>query len=360
MRVSAAVLERNGEPFVIQELDLDEPRPDEILVKMSNVGLCGTDIEHSRFFPTPAVLGHEGAGTVERTGALVTRVKPGDRVAMSYASCGECSVCIKGSPAYCQNFYMLNFSGGRLDGSSALSKDGERVNGHFLGQSSFATHAVVPESAVVKLESAGNLRIAGPFGCAFQTGSGAVFDSLKPEVGSTLAVFGTGAVGSAAIIAANLVSCSTVVAVDVNDVKLEAARRLGATHSINSSVESVAEVLAEVVPNGLDYAIDTTGREDVLRSAVEALGSLGTAGVVGVGPSQTMSFGWPSVLQGRTITGIIAGGSIPQVAIPRLLDLHATGKFPIDDMLAYYSFTQINEATEDIAKGKVGKAVLTF
>ncbi|MEO6886156.1 MAG: NAD(P)-dependent alcohol dehydrogenase [Jatrophihabitantaceae bacterium] len=359
MRATAAVLESAGAPFTLTEIDLEDPRPDEVLVRVSSVGICGTDLEFANFFPTPAVLGHEGAGIVERVGSRVSTVQAGDHVAMSFASCGTCSLCLTGSPAYCRQFDAINFTGRRPDGSTALSRDGIEVNGHFLGQSSFASHAVVPARAVVPIDAGIDLRHVGPFGCGFQTGAGGVLNVLRPEPGSSIAIFGAGAVGVAAILAAVLSGCGAIIAVDINEAKLTAAVGYGATHTVNSSGD-VAGALAEIVPGGLNYAIDTTGREDVLRTAVEALGPLGRVGVIGIGPSESMSFEWRSVLNGRSITGIIAGSSLPQLFLPKLLDLHAAGKFPVDRMISYFDFEQINEAVAAVKQGSVGKAVLTF
>lgn len=360
MRAKAAVLESAGAPFTITDIELQDPRPDEVLVKVASVGICGTDLEFANFFPTPVVLGHEGAGVVEAVGSQVTTVQPGDHVAMSFTSCGACPNCLTGTPSYCLQFDALNFTGRRPDGSTAISRDGAEVNGHFLGQSSFASHVVAPARAVVPIAKEHDLRIAGPFGCGFQTGAGGVLNVLRPEPGSSIAIFGAGAVGVAAILGAVLSGCGAIIAVDVSSDKLAAARGYGATHVLNSAEVDLAEALRDIAPHGLRYAIDTTGRQDVLRTAVEALGPLGTVGVIGIGPSESMSFEWRSVLNGRTITGIIGGASLPQVFLPRLLDLQAAGKFPVDRMISYFPFEQINEAVTAVKAGSVGKAVLTF
>jgi aryl-alcohol dehydrogenase len=357
VRATAAVLEQSGGPFTIAEVDLDEPRADEVLVRVVSVGICGTDLEFANFFPTPVVLGHEGAGVVERVGTAVTSVQPGDHVAMSFASCGTCSLCLTGSPAYCRSFDAVNFAGRRPDGTSAISRDGEAINGHFLGQSSFASHVVAPQRALTRIDHGIDLAHVGPFGCGFQTGAGAVLNVMQPHPGQSVAVFGAGAVGTAAIIAAALSHCDVIAAVDVNPGKLAAAKEYGATHAVDATGD-VAAALREIVPVGFDYVLDTTGRSDVLRTAVEALGPLGRAGVIGIGPSQTMEFEWRSVLNGRSITGIIGGSSLPQVFLPKLLDLHARGEFPVDRMITYFPFDQINEAVAAVRAGDVAKAVL--
>jgi aryl-alcohol dehydrogenase len=360
MRATAALLEQASSPFTVTDVDLAPPGPDEVLVRVAAVGICGTDLEFCHFWPTPAVLGHEGSGVVEAVGDRVSTVRPGDHVAMSFASCGQCKLCLTGYPAYCRSFDALNFGGRRLDGSTAISHNGEPVNAHFLGQSSFASHVIAPARAVVPIDAGIDLRHVGPFGCGFQTGAGGVLNVLKPAPGSSLAVFGAGAVGAAAIIAAGLSGCAGVVAVDIDPAKLVAAKRLGATHTLDSADADLAAQLAEIAPGGFDFVIDTTGREAVLRTAVEALGPLGRAGVIGIGPSESMSFEWRSILNGRSVTGIIAGAGIPQLFIPRLLALHAEGRFPIDDMITYFPFEQINEAITAVRGNDVAKAVLTF
>ncbi|MCP9213215.1 NAD(P)-dependent alcohol dehydrogenase [Streptomyces cucumeris] len=359
MRATAALLQKPGQPFELTEVDLGQPRPDEVLVRVAATGICGTDLEFATFFPTPALLGHEGSGIVEKVGTHVTSVRPGDHVAMSFASCGTCTLCDTGSPAYCRAFDTVNFSGRRPDGSTAVTHAGREVNAHFLGQSSFASHVVAPERAIVRIDPSLDLLRAGPFGCGFQTGAGGVLNVLQPRPGSSIAVFGAGAVGVAAIIAASLSACM-VVAVDVNPAKLKAARDLGATHTVDSSAGATADQLTTLVPDGFDFAIDTTGREDVLRTAVEALGPLGRAGVIGIGPSESMTFEWRSILNGRSVTGIIGGSSVPQVFLPQLLKLNAEGRFPVEKMITYFPFERINEAVAAVRSGSVGKAVLTF
>lgn len=360
MRATAALLQQSGQPFVVTDIELENPRPDEVLVRVAAVGICGTDLEFAKFFPTPAVLGHEGSGVVEAVGDRVTSVRPGDHVAMSFASCGTCSLCLTGMPAYCRSFDAVNFTGRRPDGTTAITHAGQDVNGHFLGQSSFASHAVVPERAVTPIDPAIDLRHVGPFGCGFQTGAGGVLNVLRPRPGASIAVFGVGAVGVAAVIAACISSCSVVAAVDVNPAKLDAARGYGATHTVDSSLGTTADQLREIVPEGFDFVVDTTGRADVLRSAVEALGPLGRAGVIGIGPSETMTFEWRSILNGRSVTGIIAGASLPQLFLPKLLDLHVRGEFPVDRMITYFPFEKINDAVSAVRSGEVGKAVLTW
>ena len=225
MKITAAVVERAGAPFVLQELELGELRDDEVLVKNAASGICHTDLicrDQLYPVPLPAVLGHEGAGVVEAVGRSVTAFAPGDRVGMSYDSCGHCPTCSKALGVYCHAFFEHNFAASRpADGSSALSRDGEAVHAHFFGQSSFATHSVARERNIVALDDAIPFDVAAPFGCGIQTGAGAVLNVMRPPAGSSIAVFGAGAVGLAAVMAAQIAGCTTIIAIDIRPNRLE-------------------------------------------------------------------------------------------------------------------------------------------
>ena len=224
MKIRAAVTESKGAPFALQELELGELRPDEVLVEVAAAGVCHTDlIIRDQWLPTPlpAVLGHEGAGIVRQLGSAVTEVEVGDRVGMSFNSCGSCPTCRTGRPFYCHDIFGRNFAAARPDGTTALSRDGEPVHSHFFGQSSFATHAVATERNVTVLPEAISLDIAAPLGCGVQTGAGSVLNAFRAPAGSTLAVFGTGGVGLSAVMAGVIAGCTTIVGVDM---QAEAAR----------------------------------------------------------------------------------------------------------------------------------------
>jgi aryl-alcohol dehydrogenase len=356
----AAVLRRRGEPLVIEEVEVDAPRPSEVLVRLESVGVCRTDTHALAEAAPPAVLGHEGAGVVQEVGPAVTKVAPGDKVMMTFASCGACRRCHLGEPAYCERFNELNFSGRRPDGSSALSAGGEPVAAHFLGQSCFATHALVPERSVVRVDPSWDLRPLGPFGCGFQTGAGAVLNALRPPVGSAVAVCGTGAVGLAAVAAAAVAGCSPIVAVDTVARRLEVARRFGATATVDTATTELAPAVAAIAPGGLDCAVDTTGVADVVRQVVPLLTTRGVLAVVGAGPSEAMVLDWRTVLNGRTVTGVIGGNSVPDVFLPELVALHHAGRFPVDELVAYFPFEDVNVAVEASLAGTVVKPVLTF
>jgi aryl-alcohol dehydrogenase len=227
MKIKAAVVREAQGPFVIDEIELDEPRPDEVLVRIVSTGLCHTDLVARMGFlpmPLPAVLGHEGAGIVEKVGSLVTKVKPGDHVATSFTSCGTCVMCKSGKVAWCAEFKRLNFGGRRADGSTTMKKDGKTIHGSFFGQSTHASYALVNERSVVKVPTDVPLEILSPMGCGIQTGAGGVMNTLKPQPGSAIAVFGIGSVGLSAIMAAVVCGCTKIIALDIVEERLKLAK----------------------------------------------------------------------------------------------------------------------------------------
>lgn len=356
----AAVTDPAAGTFALLPAQLEGPRAGEVLVRLAGTGICATDLHFASFLPARAVLGHEGAGVVEEVGPGVTAVAPGDHVALAFSSCGRCRPCRSAAPSYCARFDDLNFSGTRPDGSSAVRIDGEPVYAHFLGQSSFASHAVVGERSLVLLPEGTDLRTAGPFGCGFLTGAGTVLNVLRPGPGAALAVLGAGAVGLAAVLAAVAAGAERVVAVDVNPARRELAARLGATDVVDPLGGDLAGQLRELVPGGLDGAVDTTGRAEVVRDAVAALHTRGTCAVVGVGPSDTVNVDWRTLLNGRTVTGVISGSAVPQVLIPQLLALQRAGRFDVGPLLAPFAAADVAKAVDATRRGEVVKAVLTW
>jgi aryl-alcohol dehydrogenase len=362
MQIRAAVAAAKSEPFSIEALELEEPRDDEVLVRMVGVGICHTDlIVRDQYYPTPlpAVLGHEGAGVVERVGGRVTKVQPGDHVVLSYLSCGACPNCQQGQMVYCPYLFALNFGGGRLDGSKALRRGGRAISSHFFGQSSFATQAIANQRNVVKVPAHAPLDLLGPLGCGIQTGAGAVMNSLNPRAGSSIAVFGAGSVGTSAIMAARTVGCTTIIAIDVKPSRLALARELGATHTVDPSEADPVEAIRKLTGGGVDYSLETTAEAAVFRQAVDALDVPGVCGLIGAAPLGTeATFDMNSILFGRTIRGIVEGNSVPDVFIPRLIELHGQGRFPFDRLIQFYPLDQINRAAEDSLAGRTMKPVL--
>lgn len=362
MKIKAAMVPEAKSPFVISDIELDEPRPDEVLVKIVSTGLCHTDLVARMGFlpmPLPAVLGHEGAGIVEKVGSQVTKVKPGDHVATSFTSCGACVMCKSGRPSWCANFKMLNFGGRRADGSTTMKKDGKTVHGSFFGQSTHADYALANERSIVKVPADVPLEILSPLGCGIQTGAGAVFNTLKPQPGSAIAVFGIGSVGLSSIMAAAVVGCTKIIALDIVEERLNLAKDFGATHVINSGKVNAVEEIQKLTGGGIEYTLECTGNPKVLRQAVDCLMLGGTCGLIGVAPvGVEASLEMQTLLDARTVRGVIEGDCNPELIIPQLIDLYKLGKFPFDRLIKFYALDQINEAAEDSEKGKTLKPVL--
>lgn len=364
MGFNAAVVRGKGGAFAIETVEIDDPRDNEVLVRIAGVGMCHTDlVVRDQYFPTPlpAILGHEGSGVVEKVGAGVTKVAVGDHVVMSFASCGTCGNCLSGRPGYCPDLYGRNFSGGRPDGSSpCCDAHGERLSGYFFAQSSFGELALATERNVVKIPKDVPLEIMGPLGCGIQTGAGAVINALKPGAGTSIAIFGAGSVGLAAVMAARVVGCTVIIAVDVNPARLALAQELGATHAVNGTAEdAVAAIQAITGGEGAQFSLECTGLPKVARQAADCLRLTGVCGIIGVAPLGTeVAFDMNGLLFGRTVRGIIEGDSVPDIFIPQLVALWQQGRFPFDKLIRKFPLSAIDEAAHLSEKGEVLKAVL--
>ena len=359
-----AVVAEAGADFTFRDVAIDDPGPHEVLIRITATGLCHTDLSvRDGNLPAafPEVLGHEGAGVVEATGSHVTDLKPGDPVVLSYGSCGQCRPCREGDPAYCADFNALNFGNKRQGKDDPVFNDGE-LSAAFFQQSSFGTLALAHERNVVKVPAEVDLSMLGPLGCGIQTGAGTVLNTLQPRAGSALAVFGAGSVGLAAVMAAKVAGCATIIAVDIQPQRLELAKELGATHTVNSDEVDPVETIREITGDALDFAVECSGISAVARQAQESLGKRGTMAIVGAPPGETdYSFDANTVLlSGHKIVGAVEGDSVVQVFIPRLIDLWQQGRFPFDKLVTKYPFDQINQAVEDMESGKVIKPILTM
>lgn len=363
--VTAAVVRCKGEPLVIEDLVLDDLRPNETRVRMVASGVCHTDaIVRDGVYPTPlpAVLGHEGAGRVEAVGSAVTTVSPGDHVVLGTPSCSHCNQCKTGLSAYCDSLFELVFAAQREDGSTAFADaNGERVGSHFFGQSSFATVSNVHESTLVRVPSDLPLEVMAALGCGLNTGAGAVLNELRPPVGSTFVVIGAGAVGLAAVMAAKVAGCSKIVAVDLHDSRLALAQELGATDVIRAGDRPLDEEIMDLTDKrGVDFALDTTGSPKVLSAVARALAIRGTLGLVGAAsPGVEASFEiGASLPRGWTFKTIVQGSSVPQVFIPQMIELWSQGRFPIERLIETYPLEDINQAFADSASGRVIKPII--
>jgi aryl-alcohol dehydrogenase len=366
MKVTAAVLREIDAPLEIEDLELDALAEGEVLVRMKGVGICHTDISAQQGvipLPTPTVLGHEGSGIVEAIGEGVTRLAVGDHVALSFDHCGECQLCLEGRPGYCEMFAAMNYFGTRPDGTVTLGcRAGDDVHGSWFGQSSFASHAIASERNAVRIPKTLPVELAGPLGCGLQTGAGAVINCLQPKPGEGIAVFGMGAVGLAAVMAAKALECSPIIALDLNPDRLALALELGATHTFNPSEHhDLAWDLQMLCAPGVHHSLDAVGHPTVIRQALEVLRSPGQCVTVGFGGlEQEITIDQGHLLLGRTLRGVIEGDASPQHFIPKLIELHAAGKFPFERLITTYPLDRINDAIADSASGAAIKPVIVF
>lgn len=365
MQVTAAVVRTPGGPFVLEQVELDGPRPDEVLVRIIACGVCATDLhirDQEYPVPHPVVAGHEGAGVVEKVGAEVSDLAVGDQVLLSYPFCGRCVPCTSGHRPYCRDGFALSFGGSRLDGTGALrfaGADAPALHGHVFQQSSFATHAVVPGRCAVRVAPTAVLTTLAPLGCGVQTGAGTILNALRVRPGASVGVLGVGSVGMSGVMAAVVAGAGRIVAVDRHPSRLALARELGATDILDTTTGDLSDQLRGLEDGGLDYILDTTAHPDVLASALEATAMTGTLALVGGAPSGThASLDMNTLLNGRTIRGVIQGDSDPRAFLPRLVELHESGQLPLERMVRHYRFDDIEEAVRDMSDGTTVKPVL--
>lgn len=367
MKIDAYVLEAIGAPFTREELELDAPGHGEVLVKVVGSGICHTDLNTQAGdmpLPLPGVLGHEGAGLVEAVGPGVTNVEPGDHVVLGWPYCGTCRNCVIGEHRYCLNIGAELLAGVRLHGEDAgksayTREDGSSISGHFFGQSSWANYSLTRANAVVKVDKDVDLELLGPLACGISTGAGAIFNTAKPGPGQSVVVVGVGSVGLSAIMAAKNTPATTIVAVDLQDSRLEFAKELGATHTINSGKQNMLEALEEILGGPADYVLDCTGNINVIEQAADAVGLLGTLILVGGAPAEArFSVDHLRTLWGKTIVGTLGGGAHSEELIPALIALYKQGRFPFDRLITRYDFDQLDEAIQSTHDGGTIKAVL--
>ncbi|RMZ78767.1 hypothetical protein DV738_g3694, partial [Chaetothyriales sp. CBS 135597] len=355
MLTDALVTHTCGGPFAYQQVQLDDDlRPDECLVLIRASGVCHTDLLFSRESSMPdlfpAVLGHEGTGTVVKVGSQVTRVKPGSNVILCFTSCGECKYCVRKQTPYCDLWFQYNFGIGRLDGT----------------KSSFARHAVVSERGLVPVPEEAVARgwhTLAPLGCGVMTGAGAMLNVLQPAAHSNVVVAGVGAVGMSALMALGMLPEDSrpkrVIAIDVQPARLQLAKRYGATHGVNGKLRpNLMDVLMHITKGeGVDGAIDTTGNIHVLEGLVHSAARKGKVVSVGVGhlEAKVPIAPFESVLAGLSYVGCNQGDAYPQDFLPLLLRASAEGKFPYDDLIRTYPAREMQVAADDMLQGRTLK-----
>jgi aryl-alcohol dehydrogenase len=363
--ILAAVFREGSQDARTEHMQMGDLREDEVLVRVVGAGICHTDLTCRSGFmtlPRPIILGHEGSGIVERVGSAVTSVVPGDPVVMTFLSCGACPRCESGESSYCFHFMQKNLSGRRADGSTALTNGDGEVAAHFFGQSSFASHSVANQRNVVKVRADAPLELLGPLGCGVQTGAGSVMNVLRPKPGDALCVFGAGGVGLSAVMAAVVEGCAPIIVVEPNAARRTLALELGAHHAIDPTTETdlVAKLKSITGGIGINHAVDTCGIPAVISQGLSALAPRGQI-VLLTGASMEASVPLPLLPMlslGVRIHCVNEGSSEPQTFIPRLVDLIMEGRFPLDRLVKYYPFAEINLALEDQEHGKAIKPIL--
>ena len=363
--MKAAVLYQAGQPMVVEEVELDEPKAQEVLVKIGAAGICRSDrhfMHGDAPIAMPVVLGHEGAGTVERVGPGVTSVRPGDQVILSFVpACGRCKSCLEGHSNVCDNHMATGPF--MYDGTCRLHKGDQDI--HHMGKvACFAEYSVVPEMGCIPVGVAIPMDKAAMIGCCVPTGVGAVVFSAKVQPGSTVAVVGCGGVGLNVIMGAKLLNASKIIAVDILESQLEFAMKFGATHSVNASDrDPVAQVKELTGGRGADYTFEVFGSADTVKAAYDMCAKSGTVTVVGIAPvgAEASINAVDIVRNEKTMRGTYYGSARSQVDFPTLVDLYVSGKLNLDDLvIRHYSLDQINEAYADMDKGEVGRGAIIF
>ncbi len=360
----AAVLRAPGQPLTIEDVTLAPPNPGEIVVRIEAAGVCHSDYHYMTgdiTCPLPAVLGHEGAGIVEEVGPGSSgRVSVGDRVALMWRPrCGQCTACITGNPVLCRLGPLQAATGGLPDGTSRLSKDGEKLH-HFLGVSCFADRVVVSERSVVPVPDGVPPQIAAVAGCAVITGVGAVLNAVGECAGRSLLIVGAGGVGLSAVMGARLSGADPIVVVDIDPEKLDLARLLGATVTIDGRDGDVVQQVLAAVPDGVAFAIDAVGRPATLQQAFDSLEPAGTLVAVGLGRvGETFAIPINQLVQRqKRIFGSLYGSANPLIDLPRIFRLYLSGRLPLDTLIGTtYPLESVNQAYDDL-RGAVGRGVI--
>lgn len=374
MKTKAAVLYEMGaarpyaasSPFIIDEISLSDPGPGEVLVEIAAAGLCHSDlsvVDGSRPRPMPMVLGHEASGIVRETGPHVQDLKPGDHVVFSWVPvCGRCLYCVSGRGSLCEPGVQANIEGTLLGGARRFTDNKERTCSHHLGVSGFSNFTIAAQESLVKIDKDLSLDLAALFGCAVVTGVGAVVNTAAVPAGSSVAVFGLGGVGLSAIMGARAAGAYPVIAVDLLDSKLELAKEVGATHTINGKETEPVEETKKIC-GGADYAFESVGSEIVLMTAYAATKRGGTTVTIGLpAPEKIFSVSALSIVaEERTIKGSYMGSAVPRRDIPRFIEMYRSGALPVDKLQTHtLRLEEINEGFDRLADAQAVRQLIKF
>jgi S-(hydroxymethyl)glutathione dehydrogenase/alcohol dehydrogenase len=360
--MKAAVFRKAGEPLPIEDVEVDTPGPQEVLIRTAACGVCHSDlhiVQGMMPWPAGAVMGHEAAGIVTAVGSAVTYVEPGDHVvACPSPFCGKCAKCLTGNPHLCADRATLRRPRG---GKPRLSSHGQPLN-QFADIGGYAEQLLLHENTVVKIPDAMPLDRAALIGCGVTTGMGAVLNTAKVPTGASVAIFGAGGVGLAAIQAARLAGASKIIAVDLLENKLAAARRMGATHTVDASSTDPVAAIQEITGGGADYAFEVIGIKKVVEQAMACIGSGGTAVSVGVvPPTDKIEVAWLDLFQEKKLTGSQMGSNRFRIDIPRFVDFYLQGRLNLDDMVTRrVPLEDLNEAFRAMTAGEVLRSVVVF
>jgi aryl-alcohol dehydrogenase len=353
---------QEGGRYAIEPLALGELQPGEARIRVLATGMCRTDAEAFDMVSLPAVLGHEAVGDVLEVSEPLGDIKVGDRVAVSYPSCGHCHTCLRGRLWLCESNWALSFDGCRHDGSRPITLRGGEISSAFFQQSSFATEAIVPARSLVPVPRDVPIDVAAALPCGLLTGTGAIANVLALQPGGACAVIGTGAVGLAAVMAARISHAESIIAIDIHEDRLRLSRELGATHVFNASAPDVLEEIRHSFPDGIPNVLDTTGNPHAWDLGLGQLSRGGTfAFVTTPEPVETYRISpFDIFLKVTNMKPVLLGAANPREQIPLMLKWWAAGEFPIERLVRSYALADINAAAEDSAAGRTIKPIIVM
>jgi len=359
--MKAALFREIGQPLSIEEVQIDKPKGHEVLIRTAACGVCRSDlhyIEGNYAHPKPAILGHEAAGIVEKVGEQVSYVRPGDHVITCLSVfCGHCEFCVTGRPYICKNSETAR----EKTEPSRITQSGKDIN-QYYNLSAFAEQMLIHEHALVKIREDMPLDRAALIGCAVVTGFGAVIHTADIRVGSTVAIIGCGGIGLSAVNGAAIAGAGRIIAVDIQEAKLDLARQFGATDVVNATEGDPVEQINELTGGGVEYSFEALGLKETTEQAFRMLRPSGVATIIGMVPEgQMIEVNAAALLDDRKLQGSNMGSNAFRVDMPRFVEFYLNGKLHLDQMISKrIQIEQINEAFEEMKRGDVARSVIVF